>query len=230
MKLCLKSLAIVCLGWLAGAVALAAETDIKGLPAGWTAVAPRDEIKPIFRYEAKGGPEGREAFIIAGDNLFDEPLTESERGLTPEQLRQKHILEDVEKSQSEAYDVAKQETETGRGRRQTGKVGAGMKAKPKHHVFPQEHEEFFRERGFRGNYHIDNFTVELDEAAHQAVHGGGNYQIGRTTKFEWNTRVMDELKGAETKLGRKLTREEIFPIVERLMKEYKIPRRYVEYK
>src|SRR2546423_1319336 len=63
MKLCLKSLTVVCLGWLAGAAALAAETDIKGLPAGWTALAPRDEIKPIFRYEAKGGRQAREAIV-----------------------------------------------------------------------------------------------------------------------------------------------------------------------
>src|SRR6476659_717710 len=65
MKHCLQSLAVIC---LCGPAAHAAETDIKGAPTGWTALAPRDEIKPTFRYDLKGGREGREAFIIAGDN------------------------------------------------------------------------------------------------------------------------------------------------------------------
>src|SRR5947207_8122510 len=68
MKLCLKSIVVICLGWLSGTAAIAAETDIKGAPNGWAAMASRDEIKPLFRYDAKGGRDGREAFIIAGDN------------------------------------------------------------------------------------------------------------------------------------------------------------------
>src|SRR5256885_73043 len=68
MNLCSKSIAAICLAWLSGIAALAAETDIKGAPTGWTSLAPRDEIKPIFRYESKGGRNGREAFMIAGDN------------------------------------------------------------------------------------------------------------------------------------------------------------------
>jgi len=52
---------------LAAAVS-AAETSVRDVPAGWTTVAPREEIKPAFRYEAKGGRAGREAFVIAGDN------------------------------------------------------------------------------------------------------------------------------------------------------------------
>ena len=54
MKRCLNSFAIVCLALLSNAAAVAAETYIKGVPNGWTALAPRDEIKPIFRYDAKG--------------------------------------------------------------------------------------------------------------------------------------------------------------------------------
>src|SRR4051794_35575442 len=68
MKPFLKSFAVICFCWLPSALALSAETDIKGAPTGWAAMAPRDEIKPLFRYESKGGRDGREAFVIAGDN------------------------------------------------------------------------------------------------------------------------------------------------------------------
>src|SRR5437868_9025294 len=68
MKLCLKSVAAICLGWLSVNAAIAGDTDIKGLPTGWTTMAPRDEIKPLFRYDMNGGRDGREAFVITGDN------------------------------------------------------------------------------------------------------------------------------------------------------------------
>ena len=36
----------------------------------------------------------------------------------------------------------------------------------------------YEERGFTGNFDIDEFTVELEEVAHQAVCGGGNHGWG----------------------------------------------------
>ena len=175
---------------------------------------------------AKELPKGTEL----GKAPFDEPLTESERGLTREQLRQKHILEQQAELQSQAEGVTARERETGRGMQERGKAGAGLKAKPKHHVLPQQYKNWFEEHGFTGEWHIDKFTVELEESEHQAIHGGGNYRIGRTTGFEWNIRVMNELRSEEAKLGgRLLTRDEVFRVVERLMRQYKIPRRYVPY-
>lgn len=167
-----------------------------------------------------------------GKAPFDEPLTPSERGLTKEQLRQKHILEDVGERQSQASDVASKEVEKAPGQQQRGKVRAGIKRPPKHHVFPQELEEkekFFSKRGFTGDHHIDNYTVELEQARHEAVHGGGDYKLGRTTGFEWNTKVRTVLEEEEAKRGRMLKRDEIIKIVEGLMKKYKIPRKYVKY-
>ncbi|MFO0940023.1 MAG: carbon-nitrogen hydrolase family protein [Pirellulales bacterium] len=38
------------------------------LPAGWTVNSPRDEIRPAFSYEAKGGPNDAEIFIIRHDD------------------------------------------------------------------------------------------------------------------------------------------------------------------
>jgi predicted amidohydrolase len=36
-------------------------------PGGWTTEAPRDEIRPQFAYEARGGPDGKECFLIKAD-------------------------------------------------------------------------------------------------------------------------------------------------------------------
>jgi predicted amidohydrolase len=47
----------------------AAEHVRKGdpVPTGWTARAPRDEIRPSFWYDRHGGPKGEGAFVIAHD-------------------------------------------------------------------------------------------------------------------------------------------------------------------
>jgi len=37
-------------------------------PDGWTTAAPRDEIRPIFAFEAKGGPVGNGCFVIKADD------------------------------------------------------------------------------------------------------------------------------------------------------------------
>src|SRR5687767_15104465 len=36
-------------------------------PEGWATLAPREEIKPAFRYDARGGRSGKGALVIAGD-------------------------------------------------------------------------------------------------------------------------------------------------------------------
>ena len=47
---------------------IAASTAIgQDTPGGWKAAAPRDEIKPSFKYEAKGGPANGERLIIQCD-------------------------------------------------------------------------------------------------------------------------------------------------------------------
>ena len=38
------------------------------LPKGWTTKAPRDEIRPQFRFEAGGGPNGQGCFVIGADD------------------------------------------------------------------------------------------------------------------------------------------------------------------
>ena len=184
--------------------------------------------KPIVQ---KARPPVRPA---PGSAPLDVALTDSERGLTPEQLRQKHTLEHFDERQSLAHDDVDLDSRDVKAGHETGKSGAGMSAKPKHHVFPQAAtlRAWFEARGFKGEWDIDEFTVELEGASHEAIHGGGDYKLGSTTGWDWNSRIMSELYEAEAKLGggRVLTRGEILAIASRLMKEYRIPQHFVPYK
>lgn len=130
---------------------------------------------------------------------------------------------------------------------EANKGQAGMAEKPLHHVFPQNAKirirlsngetrlqnsrQWFQKRGFVGERDIDQSTVKMEEAYHQAVHGGGDYKLGKTDAFDWNSKVADTLGAAEAALGgRMLTYDEIFAIVLKLMREYAIPQHFVPYK
>src|SRR6185503_17661211 len=89
---------------------------------------------------------------------------------------------------------------------ETGKAGAGMAEPPRHHVLPDEFREFFAKRGFTGAMDIDQFCIKLELAEHQALHGGGNWRLGRTWPNEWNQMIMRTLRDAEASAGRMLTR------------------------
>uniref|UniRef100_UPI003D326776 DUF2380 domain-containing protein n=1 Tax=Corallococcus coralloides TaxID=184914 RepID=UPI003D326776 len=110
-----------------------------------------------------------------------------------------------------------------RGMQVTGRAGAGMSGAPKHHVLPREHREWFEQRGFKGDMDIDQFCVRLEKAHHEALHGGGNWKLGRTWPGEWNRMIMEALLKAEKKAGRMLTRNEVLDIVADRMKDYRIP-------
>ncbi|WP_434345462.1 DUF2380 domain-containing protein [Myxococcus virescens] len=114
-----------------------------------------------------------------------------------------------------------------RGMKVTGRAGAGMSSAPKHHVLPKEHREWFEQRGFKGDMDIDNFCVRLEQAHHEAIHGGGNWKLGRTWPGEWSRMSMEILHEAETKAGRMLTRNEILDIVAATMERYYIPMNFV---
>ncbi|MEZ4229080.1 MAG: DUF2380 domain-containing protein [Polyangiaceae bacterium] len=111
----------------------------------------------------------------------------------------------------------------------TNAVGAGARRRPRHHLFPQAKRTWFSERGFED---IDNFCVELEEAEHQAIHGGGDWRLAkRVWPDEWNRRVITELESAEDALGgRWLTRTEIINIVMRLKSDYKLTGPLVPYR
>ncbi|WPB75870.1 DUF2380 domain-containing protein [Archangium violaceum] len=114
-----------------------------------------------------------------------------------------------------------------RGMRVTGKAGAGMAEPPEHHVMPQEFREWFEKRGFTGDMDINKFCVRLEQAHHQAIHGGGNWKLGRMWPGEWNRMIMDRLSKAESETGRMLTRNEVLRIVAKNMRDYKIPMNFV---
>lgn len=109
-----------------------------------------------------------------------------------------------------------------RAMHETGRAGAGMGESPLHHVLPREFREWFEQRGFTGDMSIDQFCVRLEQAHHQAIHGGGNWRLGRTWPGEWNRMIMKALQKAETKTGRMLTRNEVLNIVGERMKDYNV--------
>lgn len=110
-----------------------------------------------------------------------------------------------------------------RAMHETGKTGAGMAERPRHHVLPEEYREWFEKRGFKGAMSIDQFCVELEVAKHQALHGGGSWRLGRTWPGEWNQMIMEALQKAEARAGRLLTHSEILTLVAKRMKDYQIP-------
>ncbi|ATB39733.1 hypothetical protein CYFUS_005181 [Cystobacter fuscus] len=114
-----------------------------------------------------------------------------------------------------------------RGMRVTGKTGAGMAEPPRHHVMPKEFREWFEKRGFTGEMDINKFCVTLQQAHHQAIHGGGNWKLGRKWPGEWNQMLMDALLKAESKAGRMLTRNTILEVVAEQMMKYRISMNFV---
>jgi hypothetical protein len=117
-----------------------------------------------------------------------------------------------------------------RGMRVTGRAGAGMAEPPQHHVLPREFREWFEKHGFTGEMSIDRFCVRMEQAHHEAIHGGGDWRLGRTWPNEWNQMIMDVLGQAETAAGRMLTRNEILDIVAATMKRYSIPVNFVPWR
>ncbi|WNG53451.1 DUF2380 domain-containing protein [Archangium gephyra] len=114
-----------------------------------------------------------------------------------------------------------------RAMRVTGKTGAGMAEPPRHHVMPKEFRTWFEKRGFTGKMSIERFCVTLQQATHQAIHGGGNWKLGREWPGEWNRMTMEALFEAEAEAGRMLTRNTILEIVAKQMKKYRIPMKFI---
>ncbi|HYV46289.1 MAG TPA: DUF2380 domain-containing protein [Myxococcaceae bacterium] len=114
-----------------------------------------------------------------------------------------------------------------RGMHETGKAGAGMAEAPRHHVLPQEYRAWFEQRGFKGPMDIDQFCVRMERAQHEAIHGGGDWRLGRTWPEEWNQNVMSELRTIESNKGRMLTPSEILGVVADEMRSYKIPMNFI---
>ncbi|OJH37502.1 DUF2380 domain-containing protein [Cystobacter ferrugineus] len=113
-----------------------------------------------------------------------------------------------------------------RSMRVTGRAGAGMNEPPRHHILPKEFREWFEKRGFTGETNIDQFCVEMEQAHHEAIHGGGYWKLGRTWPGEWNRMIMDALYQAEAKAGRMLTWNEILDIVAYRMRRYGVPMKF----
>src|SRR6218665_747591 len=117
-----------------------------------------------------------------------------------------------------------------RGMRVTGRAGAGMNEPPRHHVLPKEYREWFEQRGFTSEMDIDQFCVRLEQAHHEAIHGGGSWKLGRTWPGEWNRMIMEALREAEVTAGRMLTRNEVLDIVAYRMRRYGVPLEFTRWR
>ncbi|HEX5752668.1 MAG TPA: DUF2380 domain-containing protein [Archangium sp.] len=117
-----------------------------------------------------------------------------------------------------------------RGMRVTDRAGAGMAEPPGHHVLPKEFREWFEKRGFTGEMSIDHFCVRLEQAHHQAIHGGGNWKLGRTWPGEWNRMIMETLRKAEARAGRMLTPTEVLGTVAKRMTDYGIQMDFIRWR
>jgi hypothetical protein len=84
----------------------------------------------------------------------------------------------------------------------------GFARPPRHHIFPQAERAWFAERGID----IDKYTIQIAEARHQALHGGGNWKLGKMSPDEWNGRLMRDLQFAETRKGGFLDIDEILAL------------------
>ncbi|WP_350099814.1 DUF2380 domain-containing protein [Myxococcus sp. SDU36] len=115
-----------------------------------------------------------------------------------------------------------------RGMQVTDRAGAGMSDAPKHHVLPKEHRAWFEARGFKGDMDIDQFCVRLERAHHEAIHGGGNWKLGRMWPGEWNRMIMDALLKAEKRAGQMLTRNTILRTVAENMRLYDVPMKFTQ--
>ncbi len=87
------------------------------------------------------------------------------------------------------------------------KARAGVARPPRHHVFPQEHRQWFSDRGID----VDRLTITVDQGTHTALHTMG-----------WNQTMMAALTAAERSLGRRLTSREIWDIGYRQLRSFNI--------
>ncbi|HYO57545.1 hypothetical protein [Archangium sp.] len=90
--------------------------------------------------------------------------------------------------------------------------------------------EWFEKRGFTGEMSIDRFCVKMERAHHEAIHGGGDWRLGRMWPGEWNQMIMEALRDAEMLAGRMLTRNEILERVAFYMKRYNIPMNFTPWR
>ena len=158
-------------------------------------------------------------------------LITAEEKLAAKALRAEAALANAERASARAKAVA-EGIENGILRK-VGKKSAGVVRSPFHHVFPDEFRTFFEAHGFTGAKDIDGFTRELELSTHQAIHGGGDWKLGRLWEGEWNQQIMKRLDQAEAQVRRTLNRdlnfEEVMEIGKKMMKEYKIDGPFVQY-
>jgi hypothetical protein len=78
---------------------------------------------------------------------------------------------------------------------------------------------------------IDDFAIEMDEAFHQAIHGGGNWRLAARIGWtrSWNRNMLTALKDATRRAQGRLTPDEIIKVGREQMEAYGITGKFVRY-
>lgn len=98
---------------------------------------------------------------------------------------------------------------------------------PRHHGFPQEHRAFFEDRGIE----IDDYTFQIPSAEHEALHGGGDWRLGREAwDDELNRQIMKRIEITEGIEGRQLTPDELLDILDQQLDWAQIPNNPIPFK
>jgi hypothetical protein len=96
-------------------------------------------------------------------------------------------------------------------------VRGKFRADPEHHGLPQEYRTFFKRHGVD----VDDYVIEMPEWEHQALHGGGNWQLARREwEGEWNAQIMKRMKDEERLRAGKLNKARIERVLQQMMKDY----------
>jgi Predicted lipoprotein of unknown function (DUF2380) len=86
---------------------------------------------------------------------------------------------------------------------------------PQHHIFPQEERPWFTDRGID----VDQYTVRVPVADHQAFHAGGGPSTGGGW---WNDMIMGQLGNQDAGLGRLLLPEEIQAVGNQMLQRFNL--------
>jgi len=88
-----------------------------------------------------------------------------------------------------------------------------------HHVFPDEHREWFGDsENVQQFFDVDDFTLDIEHELHGTMHAGRGQWEG-----EWNTRILAVLKEARKNSPRALTVDEMKTIARRELDRFDVP-------
>lgn len=170
-----------------------------------------DEIEPLSEADSSGSRSG---------SLFDDHDLDADYGDYPGDFRPEHeaLSRGSEADQHRAEVLARHDTSIMHANR------IGIHRTPRHHLLPQEHIDFFEERGLN----IHDWCIETTTTEHGIIHSKGR---------DWSKILMARLEAEEAIFKiesgdplAKLPASEVISIMKRLMVQFDLnPNVIVEY-